>query len=360
MCCTDHVCCDDIDGQNRVVSLKLERNNLKGTFPDTFYKLSELREVDAHLNKLKVFPTRLPEMPKLEQAKFGRNPISGTIPEEWMNFGTQLTKLNCNFCALEGQFPDMFGNLPNLEEAYWNGNGFTGTLPPSLANLSGLTKISFNLNSLTGDIPEGLCKLPLLHDCRIGGDTDFKPYDTSSGSPEKNWLKSWKGNKFSSCPSACVNDNICNNGGPAYDPGHYGPESPLVCGEPSPSPSPAPTPSPSPPPSPAPTPVPPPSPTPSPPLDCDAEVQTCMKRCTDKYGGKALEKGSDAYFCSKGCALVDGGEIQDMDYICGEDKSKRQTKCEDNCESASTSNPKRVEMCDYGCEYWTSTSPTVV
>lgn len=375
MCCLNHVCCtnNNMGNYNRVIALKLERNNLKGAFPDDFYKLSELKELDVHLNKVTNFPKNLEQMPKLEQARFGRNPITGTVPAEWKNFGPQLTKLNCNFCALEGEFPDIFWNLPNLEEAYWNGNGFTGTLPPSLGNLSGLTKISLNLNSFTGDIPEALCKLHELHDCRIGGDTDFKPYDTSSGSPEKTWLKSWKGNKFDNCPSACVTDNICNNGGSAYMPGHYGPKSPLVCGSvpaPSPSPappaptpvppSPAPSPSPSPPPSPAPTPVPPPAPSPSPTLDCDAEVQKCMNRCTDKYDGKATKKDTDAYFCSKGCALIEDGEIKDEDYICGEDASKRQSKCQDNCNSASESHPERVEMCDYGCGYWTTTLLTVV
>ena len=81
--------------------------------------MSEIVNADFHLNYIKAFPKNLPNMSKLVTAQFGRNPISGQIPSDWVNFGTQLAKINCNFCALSGHFPDMFNNLPNLEEAYW-------------------------------------------------------------------------------------------------------------------------------------------------------------------------------------------------------------------------------------------------
>merc|ERR1711974_336530 len=149
------------------------------------------------------------KMPKLQTAQFGRNPISGTLPA--YSFGPQLTKFNCNFCALTGQFPDVWHNFPKLAEFFWDGNGFTGSLPPPLGSLTGLEDVSFNLNSFTGPIPAGLGSLRRLEDCRIGGDTDFAPYDTSDGSPEKKWLQQWKGNVYD-CPIPdSISKGICNN-----------------------------------------------------------------------------------------------------------------------------------------------------
>ena len=44
MCNIDGICCEITkDGENRVSEVKLERNNLKGFIPDTFYKLSNAK-----------------------------------------------------------------------------------------------------------------------------------------------------------------------------------------------------------------------------------------------------------------------------------------------------------------------------
>lgn len=345
MCNVEGVCCvkHGDGGGNRVVELYWERNKLKGSFPDTFYKMDQIVNMDFHLNFIKNFPPKLSKMPKLKSAQFGRNPICGAIPDDFMNFGPQLTKLDCNFCCLSGSFPDMFGNLPNLEELYMCGNNFTGHLPPTLSNLSGLTKTSFNLNSFTGPVPAGLGILPLLHDCRIGGDTDFKPYDTSDGSPEKKWLLKWVGNDFDCPVPNQIMGGICNNKGPKYQPGHYGPPSLVKCGGP-PKP-PAPTP-----PSPAPTPG------PSPPAgDCAALVSKCFSRCEKKYGGKISDIGSAAENCAKGCAGMSKGKVIDHDQICGLPVAQREVSCQRGCKTSST-HPDRIADCEYGCGFWSNTA----
>ena len=56
MCDIDGLCCEVMkDGTNRVSEVKLERNNLKGYIPDTFYKLSNAKIVEFHLNYVKNF-----------------------------------------------------------------------------------------------------------------------------------------------------------------------------------------------------------------------------------------------------------------------------------------------------------------
>lgn len=211
MCAWDHVCCEtDADGKYRVTQLHNERIGMKGAFPDTFHRLSHLKVLNVHLNYVTNFPSNISALTELREAKFGRNPICGEVPVGLAQL-TKLTKLNCNFCCVSGQFPDVFYNKPDLQEVFWDGNDLTGTIPPSLGALTGLEKISFNLNSLTGPIPKSLCDLPLVHDCRIGSDTDFGPYDDSAGHPERAWLPKWKGNVFSCDVPTCIMNGVCND-----------------------------------------------------------------------------------------------------------------------------------------------------
>ena len=99
MCNIDGVCCLEVDGSNRVVELYWERSSVRGAIPPTFHRLDRLVNLDLHLNFVTNFPANLSSMPRLQTAQFGRNPICGQIPADWVRFGPQLTKLNCNFCC---------------------------------------------------------------------------------------------------------------------------------------------------------------------------------------------------------------------------------------------------------------------
>eukprot|EP00937_MAST-01D_sp_MAST-1D-sp2_P003903 g3903.t1 len=208
VCDWDGICCAPIPGKgNRVTEIHVERNGLRGAFAASFAPtLTELRVLNVHLNNVTNFPPRVAVLTHLREAKFGRNPIHGTVPVGFASLHN-LTKFNCNFCALSGQFPDVFGALPHLEESFWDGNNFTGTLPTSLGSLSSLTKLSFNLNSLTGSVPAGLCGLALMQDCRIGSDTDYGPYGLGS---ERQWVIKARGNLFACPVAACVANGVCN------------------------------------------------------------------------------------------------------------------------------------------------------
>lgn len=217
------LCCEiDAKGQNRVTEIHLERNTLSGRFPPTFHRLStHLKVLNVHLNNVTAFPSRIESFRELRQAKFGRNPICGTVPVGFAQL-SKLTKFNCNFCCLHGTFPPlMFANMPQLEETFWDGNNFSGPLPPSIVHLKAATKVSFNLNSLSGPLSEELCDLPLLHDCRIGSDASFAPYGPWTPSPSPYpWLQKIRGNLFS-CPiPTCLLHTVCNsnNSQPATSP----------------------------------------------------------------------------------------------------------------------------------------------
>ena len=225
------VCCIEQDGHNRITELHVERNGLRGAFSSTFAGvLTELQVIDVHLNYVTNFPPGVSRLTNLQQAKFGRNPICGNATELLSEFAplTKLTKFNCNFCCLSGEFPDsVLANKPMLEEIYWDGNNFTGPIPPSAGRLPSLTKISFNLNSMVGPFPSGLTKKPPLlnlTDCRFGSDTDFAPVRHQSRKPGTSLVAELARQQFYWLPlSPSVLDSICNAEGKGYTP------SPLDC-----------------------------------------------------------------------------------------------------------------------------------
>jgi hypothetical protein len=99
VCEWDGICCEvGPDGRSRVTELHVERNGLNGSFPPTFNTLSRLKVLDVHLNNVTNFPPGVEALVHLEQAKFGRNPICGTVPAGFATL-TNLTKFNCNFCC---------------------------------------------------------------------------------------------------------------------------------------------------------------------------------------------------------------------------------------------------------------------
>jgi len=160
---------EGIGGLRSIESLQLHGNYISGTIPEDINQLTEVQVL-----------------------KLGRNPISGSVPAV-----TELKKVvqfNCNFCALTGQFPDIFGELPSLNKSFWDGNGFTGTLPASLGQAKNLKKVSFDINNLSGPLPAGLCDVPAGQsggDCRVGADTDPGLYDA-----DYPWLLPVRGNLY--------------------------------------------------------------------------------------------------------------------------------------------------------------------
>ena len=126
-CDWEGLCCEFDGENNRLTEIHLERNNLKGKFHNTFQQaMSRIKVLNFHLNAITNFPPNMDTYKGLQQIKFGRNPICGSLPKSFGKL-TQLVKFNCNFCCLHGPFPDLFANMPYLQETFWDGNNFTGT-----------------------------------------------------------------------------------------------------------------------------------------------------------------------------------------------------------------------------------------
>ena len=193
---------------SKLQKVNLEYTCLGGTLADAFHNMTSLTELSLHGNCLSgEIPRSLNHSVNLNTLKLGRNPITGSFP--WYLSGlTKAVQLNCNFCALTGVVPDdAFLNWPELEETYWDGNGFTGTLPSSLGTLKKLTRVSFNINQFSGPLPASWAAMPALKDCRIGSDTNLTAYLANYS-----WIKKTSGNLYDCpLPAYATGGGVCNH-----------------------------------------------------------------------------------------------------------------------------------------------------
>jgi hypothetical protein len=81
MCTWQGICCksfaDEGGRGTRVTEMHVESNCLRGRFQDTFVRMSKLKVVNVHGNRMTNFPPNVSALVDLREAKFGRNPICG-------------------------------------------------------------------------------------------------------------------------------------------------------------------------------------------------------------------------------------------------------------------------------------------
>ncbi|CAM9993902.1 unnamed protein product [Laminaria digitata] len=128
----------EVNGQGRVVGLRLPANNLRGYIPKELGFLIELKEL-----------------------WLGENLLSGLIPPELENLAA-LTHLHLEGSQLSGPIPEALGALTKLETLFLSQNRLTGSIPKELESLSELQQLHLGSNQLTGPIPEALGALTKL------------------------------------------------------------------------------------------------------------------------------------------------------------------------------------------------------
>ncbi len=128
---------------NRVVSINLDHNNLKGTIPSSLCQLDQLQELI------------LPD-----------NQLSGIISSAIGNL-VNLQRIDLNTNQLSGEIPPEIGGLSNLQELLLDDNQFSGSIPDALGNLSGLTRLNLSSNQLTGTFPASLGNITSLTDLQL-------------------------------------------------------------------------------------------------------------------------------------------------------------------------------------------------
>jgi Leucine-rich repeat (LRR) protein len=164
-------------------NLTLTDQDMKGTFPDSFVNLQQLRHLDLSGNRLQ-FDSLLGQLTNLQVLNLSGNKWTGTIPSnlrllsdlrvlqiaqndqlqgnvlEMMMHWRQLQELDASFTNLTGSIPTEIGALTQLQKLQLSFSSFTGTIPTTIGLCSELTVLSVsdpnNAPRLTGSIPSQL------------------------------------------------------------------------------------------------------------------------------------------------------------------------------------------------------------
>ncbi len=98
------------------------------------------------------FPDVIGDLTNLEGLYIGLADLNltGSIPETIGNL-TNLKALWFQATGMSGELPDSFGNLVNLREIRFLANSFTGTLPASMSNLTQLESVQMSGNEFFGN-----------------------------------------------------------------------------------------------------------------------------------------------------------------------------------------------------------------
>ena len=145
-------------------SLNLSINQFSGGIPSSLGQLSDLTILDFQLNQLTGnIPSTLGNLTKLTYLRLGGNPLSGPIPPSLGRLD-KLQRLYLSQAGLTGEIPTAFGGLESLKELHMIGNDLSGEIPAGLGNLEHLVSLDLRDNAgLRGPLPRTFLNLNLLH-----------------------------------------------------------------------------------------------------------------------------------------------------------------------------------------------------
>lgn len=139
--------------QERVISINLGSNNLKGVIPQIIGDLSELIVLSLQHNDINSeIPPGIYNLDKLQILYLHDNELSGNIMPEISNL-TPLKYCRFSYNNLTGAIPTDLGQLNNLVHFFTNDNNHSGSVPP-LGTLENLKKGYFNDNQLSGNLTD--------------------------------------------------------------------------------------------------------------------------------------------------------------------------------------------------------------
>lgn len=151
------------DGQGRVVAIVLQSNGLEGDLPvDAILGLGHLRSLDLSFNEevTGTFPAEFARMTKLRELNLHHNGLEGTFPVEWL--AMELVTLNIHHNKLTGTLPESLGDMTTLELFdVWGNSDLTGPLPESIGDLENLRWLGLNVTKLAGRLPRSMLNLDL-------------------------------------------------------------------------------------------------------------------------------------------------------------------------------------------------------
>ncbi|KAK7400234.1 hypothetical protein VNO78_11435 [Psophocarpus tetragonolobus] len=109
---------------------------------------------DLHLRKPYLIPPSITDLPYLQYLYITNSDnIVGTLPPTFTKL-THLRRLHIRFTNVSGHIPDFLSQMKSLEYILLSNSKFSGTLPTWLPSLPKLTGISIEGNRISGAIPD--------------------------------------------------------------------------------------------------------------------------------------------------------------------------------------------------------------
>ncbi|XP_057994400.1 receptor like protein 27-like [Hevea brasiliensis] len=175
--------------------IDLSQNNFSGQLPQQYFlSWNAMKTVDANQYMVREITIELSKgnsvnytgVYKISLKNKGTNLIYSAIQQSLV-----AIDLSCN--KLEGEIPDVVGNLNALRALNFSYNNLRGGIPSSLGNLTMLESLDLSQNNLSGEIPQQLTQLNFLavfnvsHNHLTGPIPHGKQFDTfQSNSYEAN------------------------------------------------------------------------------------------------------------------------------------------------------------------------------
>ena len=164
----------DLDNNEiRVVGFEVYNGDFKGTFPEEFCQLTELRRLVLGGGQMGgPIPENIGNLKNLIYLCVADNNVGGTIPESIGEL-TKLQELQLMDNQICGSIPESIGNLVDMEYLYICRTRVTGTLPKGIANMNHLVIADLSKNRLSGVFPIEILKDDVLIECEDNNFTEL-------------------------------------------------------------------------------------------------------------------------------------------------------------------------------------------
>jgi hypothetical protein len=145
------ITCND---EFRVIEIRMEKNRMDGTLPDSIGQLTSLKILQLGFNNLRgTIPATLGNLPNLTTLVLELNKFTGSVPLEIFSLTLlEHLSLHCN-TKLSWTMPPQIGSIKHLKMIELHNTGLYGTLPSEISQLTNLTVLSLSHNDLNGTVP---------------------------------------------------------------------------------------------------------------------------------------------------------------------------------------------------------------
>jgi Leucine-rich repeat (LRR) protein len=159
-----------LNQESKIRVLNLASNKLSGSIPREIFNATSLESLNIEANTFsRELPSELFELP-LQELAIGGNIFDGTIPTQLATV-TTLTSLSLGPNMFEDEIPTFLGDLTNLEQLAITGiPGLQGRLPAQYGlSLTKLQDFLLTETSVNGNIPDQFSGLKELQVLRLSG-----------------------------------------------------------------------------------------------------------------------------------------------------------------------------------------------